>query len=65
VKTANETLTVCTKLFGPTAPFVSGGAYCTVKPAKPWPMPSNEDDVTGAALLTVVCTAVSGAPAAG
>ena len=29
LKTANEAFTICTKLFGPTAPFVSGGAYPT------------------------------------
>src|SRR2546428_2526625 len=63
LKTANETLTVCTKWFGPTAPFVSGGAYCTVKPAMPWPMPSKDEDTAGAAVLTVDCTAVSGEPA--
>src|SRR2546425_11709170 len=62
--TANETFTVCTKWLGPTAPFVSGGAYRTVKPARPWPMPSKDEDTAGAAVLTVDCTAVSGEPAA-
>ena len=67
LNTANETLTVCTKWFGPTAPFVSGGAYCTVNvpagPTKPWPIPSNALVVAGAAVLTEDCTAVSAAPA--
>src|SRR2546425_11395282 len=63
LNTANETFTVCTKWLGPTAPFVSGGAYRTVKPASPWPMPSKDEATAGDAVLTVDCTAVSGEPA--
>src|SRR2546428_846674 len=63
LNTANETFTVCTKWLGPTAPFVSGGGYWTVKPARPWPMRSKDEDTAGAAVLTVDCTAVSGEPA--
>src|SRR5256712_3538387 len=63
LNTANETFTVCTKWLGPTAPFVSGGANRTVKPARPWPMPWKDEDPGGAVVLTVDCTAVSGEPA--
>src|SRR5438552_2004719 len=65
LKTANETLTTSTKWFGPTAPFVSGGAYWTVKvpagPTNPCPMPSKDVVVAGAVLATADCTAVSAA----
>jgi hypothetical protein len=65
LNTANERFTVCTKLFGPTAPFVSGGAPETKKPGSPWPMPSKDEEAAGAAAPEVLdCTAVSGAPVA-
>ena len=45
-KIANALFTIWTKLFGPTCPFVSGGAELTVNvpagPVKPWPTPSND-----------------------
>src|SRR5690242_16582348 len=53
LKTAKLSLTTSTKLFGPTAPFGSGGAESTLKvpagPVKPWPMPSKLRPGVGAA----------------